>query len=230
MDTARIATLLAPFLAKPLSPSQLGQISTYIDLLLRWNARMNLTAIRNEEEIVTRHFGESLFLAGHVLRNDSAESESPRSRAGDLSQFHLGEPLRVADIGSGAGFPAIPLKIWSPAIDLTLIESNHKKATFLRELARALAMKGVEVRTERAETLADDPSFPRTQLVTLRAVEHFEAVLPQAEALLAPDGTLALLIGSAQLPPLNRLTRLTWNPPIPVPQSETRVLSIGVRQ
>lgn len=228
MDTARIATLLAPFLAKPLSPSQLDQISTYIDLLLRWNARMNLTAIRNEEEIVTRHFGESLFLAGHVLRNDSAESESTRSRAGDLSQLSVGESIRVADIGSGAGFPAIPLKLWSPAIDLTLIESNHKKATFLREVARALAMKGVEVRTERAETLAADPSFPRTQLVTLRAVEHFEAILPLAESLLAPRATLAILIGSTQLPPLKRLTRLPWNDPIPVPHSKTRVLSIGI--
>jgi 16S rRNA (guanine527-N7)-methyltransferase len=230
MDTARIATLLAPFLAKPLSQSQLDQISTYIDLLLRWNARMNLTAIRNEEDIVTRHFGESLFLARHVFRDDSVESDSTRSRFGVPSHLASSEPFRVADIGSGAGFPAIPLKIWAPEIELTLIESNHKKATFLREVARTLALHGVEVRTERAEALSADAAFPRTRLVTLRAVEHFEAILPLAEALLVPDGALALLIGSAQLPALGRLTRLSWNAPIHIPHSATRVLSIGNRQ
>ena len=67
MDTARIAALLEPYLERPLSPSQLQQISLYIELLLRWNARINLTAIRNEEEIVSRHFGESLFLARHLF-------------------------------------------------------------------------------------------------------------------------------------------------------------------
>jgi 16S rRNA (guanine527-N7)-methyltransferase len=230
MDTARVATLLTPFLAKPLSQSQLDQISTYIDLLLRWNVRINLTAIRNEDEIVTRHFGESFFLAGHVFRNDSAHSESASALTVVPPQFRLGQPFRAADIGSGAGFPAIPLKIWSPAIDLTLIESNHKKATFLQEVARALGLKGVEVRTERAETLAADPSFPRTQLVTLRAVEHFESILPQAESLLAPQATLALLIGSAQFPLLKSRTQLTWNNPIPVPHSKSRILSIGTER
>ena len=67
MDPALIAALLEPFLDRPLSPAQLGQISTYIDLLLRWNARINLTAIREPEEIVTRHFGESFFLARHLF-------------------------------------------------------------------------------------------------------------------------------------------------------------------
>ena len=67
MDTARIAALLEPFLEQPLPQSQLDQISIYIDLLLRWNARINLTAIRHEEEIVTRHFGESFFLARHLF-------------------------------------------------------------------------------------------------------------------------------------------------------------------
>ena len=67
MDTARIAELLEPFLKQPLQESQLNQISMYIDLLKRWNARINLTAIRNEEEIVTRHFGESLFMARHLF-------------------------------------------------------------------------------------------------------------------------------------------------------------------
>jgi len=71
MDTARIAALLEPFLDQPLSPLQLDQISIYIDLLQRWNARINLTAIRHQDEIVTRHFGESLFLARHLFSDFS---------------------------------------------------------------------------------------------------------------------------------------------------------------
>jgi 16S rRNA (guanine527-N7)-methyltransferase len=213
MDTARISALLEPFLEQPLAPPQLNQISIYIDLLNRWNARINLTAIRNEEEVVTRHFGESLFLARHLFPPGIAS----------LAPAH-----QVLDIGSGAGFPALPLKIWAPQIQLTLIESNHKKATFLREVARTLTLTNINVITERAEALATDPKFPRAQVVTLRAVERFDTILPQAATLLTPDGTLALLIGSAQTPHLTSLKTLFWEPPIPVPQSNARVLSIGI--
>ncbi|MGB6774659.1 MAG: RsmG family class I SAM-dependent methyltransferase, partial [Terriglobales bacterium] len=123
MNIARIAALLEPFLERSLDPFQLDQISTYIDLLKRWNARINLTAIRKEEEIVTRHFGESLFTARHLFPYvDVAEARSPKAEA------------RLADLGSGAGFPGVPIKIWAPYIALSLIESNQKKATFLREL------------------------------------------------------------------------------------------------
>jgi len=212
MDIARIAVLLEPFLEQPLSQFQLDQISIYIDLLLRWNARINLTAIRNEEEIVTRHFGESLFLARHLFPPP-------------------GDPLHpptVLDIGSGAGFPALPLKLWAPEIHLTLIESNHKKAAFLREVARALTLTDINVMTDRSEAVAANPTFPRTNLVTLRAVERFETILPQAISLLSPAGTLALLIGASQIPHLTQ-TPLKWHPPIPIPQSNARVLAIGVR-
>src|SRR6266404_5393909 len=76
MNTARIAALLQPFLEPSLPESLLNQISTYIDLLLRWNARINLTAIRHPEEIVTRHFGESLFLASHLFPESVANASS----------------------------------------------------------------------------------------------------------------------------------------------------------
>jgi 16S rRNA (guanine527-N7)-methyltransferase len=216
MNTARIAALLEPFLEQSLEPSQLDQISIYIDLLQRWNARINLTAIRKEEEIVTRHFGESLFLARHLFSNERHAESSAGSR--------------VIDIGSGAGFPALPLKIWAPQIHLTLIESNHKKAAFLREVSRALTLTYINVITERAELVAKDQNIPRADVVTLRAVEHFETILPQAVAFLAPKATLALLIGAAQLPRLTSLTTVKWSPAIPVPQSQTRILAIGVRR
>jgi 16S rRNA (guanine527-N7)-methyltransferase len=227
MDIARIGTLLGPFLEQPLPPSRLDQISIYIDLLQRWNARINLTAIRQEEEIVTRHFGESLFMARHLFPTSGVRAPSP-ANAGS-NQTTPANPPRVLDIGSGAGFPAIPLKLWAPHIHLTLIESNHKKAAFLREVARVLTLTNINVIADRVETLAARPGFPRSQVVTLRAVERFDAILHQAVDFLAPNATLALLIGVAQIPHLTALTTLNWQPPIPVPQSHTRVLSIGVR-
>ena len=221
VDTARIAALLEPFLELSLPSSTLDQISIYIDLLLRWNARINLTAIRHPEEIATRHFGESFFLARHLFPKSGTDHRP-------LTTDH--RPPRVLDIGSGAGFPALPLKLWAPHIHLTLIESNNKKAAFLREVARALTLTNIDVITDRAEVLAARPDFPRTEVVTLRAVEHFEAILPQAVTLLAPRATLALLIGAAQIPHLKTLTTIKWHAPIPVPQSDTKVLSIGIHQ
>ncbi|MFY9559061.1 MAG: 16S rRNA (guanine(527)-N(7))-methyltransferase RsmG [Terriglobales bacterium] len=253
MDTARIAALLHPFLERTLPEGSLRQISTYIDLLLRWNARINLTAVRDSEEIVTRHFGESLFLARHLFPPEPSvgrtllsakPSPHPRPATHPLSPDAEGwdeglsdKSVRptVLDIGSGAGFPGLPLKIWAPAISLTLIESNHKKAAFLREVTRALTLTDVNVITARAETLAlpdkpSAPAFPPADIVTLRAVERFDALLPIAARLVSPTGRLALLIGSSQLPALQTLAPdFHAAAPIPIPQSQSRVLSILVR-
>jgi len=203
MDTVRIADLLRPFLDQSLPESQLDQISIYIDLLLRWNARINLTAIRHPEEIVTRHFGESFFLARHLFPQVPPDSGSIPAAEGASSKLRLGGDVRsstgywvpgtghsaprVLDIGSGAGFPALPLKLWAPHIHLTLIESNHRKAAFLREVSRELALTNVNVLTDRAETVADRQDFPRAQLVTLRAVEHFRKNPPQSRSLPGPQ-------------------------------------------
>ena len=222
MDPFRIAHLLAPFLdsaassSPPLPPAALNQISTYIDLLLRWNARVNLTAIRTPEQIVTRHFGESLFAARHLL-------PSPGS-AGMPAHSSASVPF-VVDLGSGAGFPGLPMKIWSPGTKITLVESNHKKATFLGEAIRALTLTGIDVFPGRAE------NFPpaTATLVTLRAVERFHEILPAAAALLSPRGRLALLIGQPQVPRAHQLLpTLQWTKPIPIPQSESRVLLTSI--
>ncbi|MBI1739571.1 MAG: 16S rRNA (guanine(527)-N(7))-methyltransferase RsmG [Candidatus Koribacter versatilis] len=223
MDSARIAALLHPFLERTLPEVPLRQISTYIDLLLRWNARINLTAVRHPDEIVTRHFGESLFLARHLFPGEKHVGTAAPGCPAERSS------AAVLDIGSGAGFPGLPLKIWAPAISLTLVESNHKKAAFLREVIRALTLTDVNVITARAETLPG--ALPPADVVTLRAVERFDSILPVALRLLAPTGRLALLIGSAQLPTLATLAHtLRWQPPIPIPQSHSRVLSISVPQ
>ena len=208
MDPARIAALLQPFLAAPLAPDQLSHISTYIDLLLRWNARINLTAVRDVEHIVTRHFGESLFAARHLFPGDP-------SPAADY-----------ADLGSGAGFPGVPVKIWAPQLKVTLIESNHKKATFLREVIRTLALKEVNVFSGRGE------DFPAASagVVTLRAVERFEKALAVAVKLVRPGGRLALLIGTSQAGRARQSApALAWQAPIPIPFSAARILLIAAK-
>src|SRR5205807_8010823 len=103
MDTARIAGLLQPFLDRTLPEVQLDQISTYIDLLIRWNARVNLTAIRDPDEIVTRHFGESLFAARHLFPGNPANHPRP------LSSAEAARHPFLVDLGTGAGFPGLPI-------------------------------------------------------------------------------------------------------------------------
>jgi len=218
----RLNALLSAAALDPLSETQTGSFEAYFSLLHRWNARINLTAIRNEEEIVTRHFGESFFLARHLF---------PASVAGAplIAHFALsGTPSypRVLDIGSGAGFPALPLKLWAPHIHLTLIESNHKKAVFLREVARALTLTNIDVLTGRVQALAASLSS-QADVVTLRAVERLEAILPQAVTFLAAKGTLALLITTPQVPQVLTQTNLKWEAQINVPKSRSRVLLIG---
>jgi len=240
MDSARIRELLEIFLAPreshanhqrpttnvafPLSPVQLQNLSTYIDLLLRWNARMNLTAVRQPEEIVTRHFGESLFAARHLF---------PSSPPGDAAD-HLAndqrprtnDPPHLIDVGSGAGFPGLPIKIWAPQVHLTLIESNHKKATFLREVVRTLTLTNVDIFAGRAE----DFTAP-AEVVTLRAVERFPQILPVAARLVAPRGRLALLIGHAQVTlALDEIPNFYWNDPLPIPLAASSAILIGIRQ
>ncbi len=203
-----------------MSQAQLQHISTYIDILLRWNARINLTAIRDPEEIVTRHFGESLFAARHLFpRSASASSASSAVKAFDVDAAEA----RVADLGSGAGFPGIPIKLWAPNIALTLIESNQKKAIFLREVARALTLTDIDIQNARAQAITQ--TF---DVVTLRAVERFAEILPLAARLLAPTARLALLIGSSQLNDARSASpALSWQDPIPVPESKSRLLLIG---
>jgi 16S rRNA (guanine527-N7)-methyltransferase len=232
-----------------LTTTDLDRISTYIDILLRWNARINLTAIRDPEDIVTRHFGESLFAARHLFPTRSPEEHRgraalqslPRACRGDRVQGQEetgalapegvatnqhptpNDRLTLADLGSGAGFPGLPIKLWAPHISLTLIESNHKKAAFLREVIRALTLTDVDIQNARAETLTT--TF---DAVTLRAVERFDATLPTAASLLAPAGRLALLISAAQHDQArSTLPHLVWSPPVSIPQSRSRILLLA---
>jgi 16S rRNA (guanine527-N7)-methyltransferase len=209
MDSPRIAELLRPFTGDAeLRAEMLDQFRLYLDLLLRWNARVNLTAVREPEQIVTRHFGESLFVARML--------DAQASR-----------PITLADVGSGAGFPGIPIKLWTPHLELTLIESQNKKATFLREALRTLKLDRAQVFCGRAEQWGQT-----ADLLTLRAVEQFERALPVAAPLVRQGGRLCLLIGSSQINSARELSgeQWTWHDPLPVPRSTGRVLLIGERR
>jgi 16S rRNA (guanine527-N7)-methyltransferase len=215
MDSSRIAELLSPFLKHHLSESQLGDISIYIDILLRWNQKLNLTAVREPEAIVTRHFGESLFAAQRLVQPNS---DWP-GRVGDPSP-------QILDVGSGAGFPGLPVKLWAPEIHLTLIESSHKKATFLREVVRALTLTKADVFSGRAEELRAESA----DLVTLRAVERFDSVVPVAARLVAPAGRLALFIGEKQTSGVPGLAPgFNWSERLAIPLSSERILLVGHR-
>ncbi len=233
MDPSRIAELLAPFLHTPPGPpaalndAQLEQVSAYLDLLLRWNARINLTAVRDPESIVTRHFGESFFAARYLLsgsQESGVGSQGPDEKPGSRESGARSQ-RRAIDLGSGAGFPGLPLKIFAPGLALTLIESSQKKAVFLKEAVRTLALTGVDVFAGRAEDFA-----AAADLVTLRAVERYERALGDAARLVAPGGRLALLIGSpqaARTPQL--LAGFGWQAPVAIPQSSARVLLVGTK-
>src|SRR5208337_2237854 len=136
MQLSAIREGLQPSLLAPLAESQLKHISMYIDILLRWNVRVNLTSVRQPDQILTRHFGESIFTAQRLFpagANDQRPAACPEPH-GEGTMDHL------IDVGSGAGFPGLAIKICHPWLRLTLIESSHKKATFLREVVRSLAL------------------------------------------------------------------------------------------
>ena len=177
MDPSRIAELLKSYIVGLDPPAGIyEQLAQYLELLLRWNAKTNLTAIREPEAIVTRHFGESLFAAGVLF---GPEPPKPGTT--------------LADFGSGAGFPGVPIKLAFPDLSVTLIESQNKKATFLKEVIRTLRLDGIEVYGGRAE------QWDKTaDVVTMRAAERFEAALPVAARLVGSRGKLCLLIGKEQ--------------------------------
>lgn len=195
LSESEIASLLVPYLEPvPLSQDLTARLSVYLDLLLKWNARTNLTAIRNPEQIVQRHFGESLFAVQH-----------------------LGDPLpdTLLDLGSGAGFPGLPIAMLHSEMRVTLAESQNKKATFLREAVRTLQLPNVEVWPARAEALPPDRHF---HTVTLRAVDDMAAAMAAA----APRATHQLLLLTGTSPALP--AGFAPEAPIPIPNTSSSIL------
>jgi len=202
----RIRQLVSPYLIDSIEDSIVNQLGSYLDLLIKWNAKTNLTAIREPEEIVRQHFGESLFAGQQLLRQGLSESAS------------------LLDFGSGAGFPGLPIQILLPQLQVTLAESQSKKASFLREAVRTLNL----TTTVYAGRVEDMPQAERFDVVTLRAVDNMQAALAGAVPRLAEAGTLAVLTTENQRAAVTQhAPEILWAEAIAIPQSEQRILLLG---
>jgi len=182
---------------------QVGQIQEYIRLLLTWNEKVNLTAIRDPLAILHRHFGESMFAANVA---------------------ELGK-CRLADIGPGAGFPGLALKILLPEAQMVLVESNVKKATFLAEVVRALGITGANVLVSRYEELGEE--IAPIDFLLARALGEFEAFLKWAASVQVDAKRVILWLGTADVEQVLKIPWWVWEPSVSVPQSLRRVLLIG---
>ncbi len=181
------------------------RIRIYVDLLLRWNQRTSLTTVTDPIEILRFHFGESMLAASAVpIRHG-----------------------RLADVGSGAGFPAVPIRMVSEELDLVLIESNQKKATFLAEIVRELNLKIVDVRRSRMEDV--DLRDERIDFVTARALGIDDRFLNWSGSSLNSDGSVVLWLGDTAANEISRKIGWSWAEPIRIPQSDKRVILVGSR-
>lgn len=154
-----------------LTPAQLEMFRTYYEELVDWNQRVNLTAISDYEDVQVRHFADSLavFLA--------------------LDAAGLGDQVSLVDIGSGAGFPGLPLKIARPAWRVLLVESAKKKARFLEHMIDQLGFEDVGVVWGRAEEVGRDPHYrERFDVAVARAVAEMAVLVEYALSLLRVGG------------------------------------------
>jgi 16S rRNA (guanine527-N7)-methyltransferase len=187
------------------SARQVLCIQQYIAMLLKWNAKISLTAIREPLEILYRHFCESMYAAAAV----------PLERG------------RLADVGSGGGFPGLPLKIIRPELQVFLVESNIKKATFLAETIRELELEGASVIVSRYEELSEEVA--PLDVVCSRAVGEFRAFLAWAGSPQIAATQAVLWIGGSDLQEARRALGWDWRDPIAIPQSLRRFLLVGTR-
>ena len=201
---ARLNNLLAEAGLDRLEPPVIEKFEAYLALLLRWNRRVNLTAIRDEDGILKRHFMESIACAEAL-------------------------PLGIAtllDFGSGGGLPGIPIALCRPEITVTLAESNGKKAAFLQEAVRVVQI-GARVFAGRAKSLQEG-----FDCVALRAVDRMRDAVSAAQTLVNDDGWLALLTSEVEVDGLMGAAggAFSWRKSIPMPGSDRRILALGRRK
>jgi 16S rRNA (guanine527-N7)-methyltransferase len=188
-----------------LNELQVEQIQRYTKLLWAWNDKVNLTAIRDPLEILYRHFCESMFGARMLPV----------------------ENCRLADVGSGGGFPGLPLKIIRPDLHVFLVESNVKKATFLAEVVRALELTDTRVLVSRFEELGEE--LTPLDVVCSRALGDFANFLNWAASPQVGARQALLWLGGRDLEDVRALSGWTWSEPKAIPKSLQRFLVIGSR-
>jgi 16S rRNA (guanine527-N7)-methyltransferase len=186
-------------------PEQIVAIQQYMALLLAWNEKINLTAIRDPLEMLYRHFCESMFAAVAVPL-----------QAG-----------RLADVGSGGGFPGLALKIIRPKLQVFLIESNMKKATFLAEVVRELELADTRVLVSRYEELGEE--ITPLDFACSRALGEFDKFLGWAGSERVTAGQVILWTGGRDLDGIRKIKGWNWREPLPIPHSLQRFLLVGVR-
>ncbi|MBG0786267.1 MAG: 16S rRNA (guanine(527)-N(7))-methyltransferase RsmG [Anaerolineaceae bacterium] len=161
-----------------LSQDQLAKFQIYEDELLEWNEKMNLTAIRDVEGIRAKHFLDSLTVL--------------------LAWERQGSPARIIDIGTGAGFPGLVLKLIWPSSQVTLVESVHKKADFCRHMVEKLNLQQVKVLSERAETVGQDPEHRQAyDLAVARAVARMPILMEYLLPLIHRNGIAMAMKGES---------------------------------
>jgi len=182
------------------------QIQQYIRILLIWNEKIGLTAIRDPLEMLYRHFCESMYAADVIA----------------------GRGSRLADVGSGGGFPGLPLKIIRPDLRVFLVESNLKKATFLAEVVRELGLNDAQVLVRRYEELHEE--IAPLDYVCSRALGEFPAFLSWAASDQIGAKQVILWIGARDLPEIRKISGWEWQEPILVPHSLQRLLLVGTKK
>ena len=188
-----------------LNDLQVQQIQQYTKLLWTWNEKVNLTAIRDPLEILYRHFCESMF--GTALLPV--------------------ENCRLADVGTGGGFPGIPLKIVRPDLHVFLVESNFKKATFLAEVVRELGLTDTRVLVSRFEELGEEVA--PLDIVCSRALGDFARFLGWAASPGIAAKQVLLWLGGRDLEEVRTQPSWTWSESVAVPKSLQRFLLLGNR-
>ncbi len=207
MDTSetknRLQALVTAAGQTPLNEETASRFIDYISLFVRWNNHLNLSSLRDEEAILSRHIIESLIVS-NVLPNGIRS---------------------LLDFGSGAGLPGIPIALCRPEIAVTLAESQGKKAAFLQEAVRVLGIEA-KVHAGRAEAL--DAVF---DCVILRAVDKMPKAVAIAAPLVAPAGWLALMTTTGELEGLKRAagTKFSWPIVQQLPGSSQRIVAFGSR-
>ena len=182
---------------------QIDAIGVYLDLLLHWNRTVSLTSVTDPREIVSRHFGESMF-AGSIL---------PLSQGG-----------RLADVGSGAGFPGLPLKIAFPSLELSLIEPNLKKSAFLKEAIGLLHLESVEVIRKPYSAVEKER---RWDFISSRALGDYRLLLRWAATVLNQPGHIVLWVGQEDSLLITKAEGWKWSIPHKIPESDRRYILIG---